>query len=222
MIGVAPEADYQEIKNKAAALAIKYDGNPKKKIKIEVACDKIVELRLRQAAKGSLMMAGESLVRNQRDIEREKEANKVDVVPKFMRGIIVYPVPKERFIFAGKYLLLPGLAVASIFPTFAPQMRAYIMIASLQLVYTRGRPKPNQEDGMPMQRHDFPTGAEVKKLFLLTGLFMLSAFGAAIVAVQTPFFTWSPRFHLVTMTLFGYAQTCLCKIYPKKGDGKKK
>ena len=79
------------------SMAIKYAKDPKRKIKIEVACDKIVELRLRQAAKGQLQMSGASLVRTQMDTARDKQSQGFQP-PKWTRGLIVTPVPKEQAI----------------------------------------------------------------------------------------------------------------------------
>ena len=119
-IAHAPAPPHQ-IKAKAASLAIKYANDPKRKIKIEVACDKIVELRLRQAAKGQLQMSGESLVRTQMDSARDAKAGSFQM-PKWTRGMIVTPVPKDQAVRAFKYILGPGLVVAGLVPTFAPQV----------------------------------------------------------------------------------------------------
>lgn len=217
MIGIAPDADYEEIKAKAASLAIKYANDPKRKIKIEVACDKIVELRLRQAAKGQLQMSGESLVRTQMDSARDAKAGSFQM-PKWTRGMIVTPVPKDQAVRAFKYILGPGLVVAGLVPTFAPQMQGYIVAATLNMVYGRGRPKQHVEEGMPMPRMDFPSKEEFKKIIGLTAIFLGGAFGAAVLAAKTPFLpSASPRYFLTVLSFFGFVEVCLCKIYPKKG-----
>ena len=74
-----------------------------------------------QAAKGQLQMSGESLVRTQMDSARDAKAGSFQM-PKWTRGMIVTPVPKDQAVRAFKYILGPGLVVAGLVPTFAPQV----------------------------------------------------------------------------------------------------
>mmetsp|Transcript_24603 Transcript_24603/g.73856 ORF Transcript_24603/g.73856 Transcript_24603/m.73856 type:complete len:301 (-) Transcript_24603:80-982(-) len=54
MLGVPPTAEYDEVQAAVAALKEKYAGDTKKLLKIDVAKDKIAELRLRQRVSGTL------------------------------------------------------------------------------------------------------------------------------------------------------------------------
>lgn len=130
------------------------------------------------------------------------------------------PVPKDQAIRAAKYILAPGLFVTAFVPTFCPQMQLYVVLATLNMVYGRGRPKQHVEEGMPMPRHNFPSMEEFKKIIGLTVIFLGGAFGSAVLAAKTPLITATPRYFLTVLTLFGFAEVCLCKIYPKKTGGK--
>ena len=73
----------------------------------------------------------------------------------------------------------------------------------------------------PLPAHIPTDFQEFKKIIGLTVIFLGGAFASAVLAAKTPFIEPSPRYFLTVLTLFGYAEVCLCKIYPKKTGGKK-
>ena len=59
---------------------------------------------------------------------------------------------------------------------------------------------------------------EFKKIIGLTAIFLGGAFGSAVLAAKAPFLpNASPQYFLTVLSVFGFVEVCLCKIYPKKG-----
>jgi hypothetical protein len=73
------------------ALKVKYAKEPKKIIKAEVASDKIMELRLRQAGRGQLAKTGESAYVDSVVRERKKKRERDE-----KRETFYVCVPKSR------------------------------------------------------------------------------------------------------------------------------
>jgi len=64
LLGVPPNAEYDEVQAAVAALKEKYEGDTKKLLKIDVAKDKIAELRLRQRVSGTFGVTAEVAARD--------------------------------------------------------------------------------------------------------------------------------------------------------------
>lgn len=152
-IGVAPEADFDEIKEAVKRLSEEAlaEGEPKKKIKLEIAQDKIMELRLRQASAGKLQMSGEALYKNNMIQERDAtlaKRNKRLKVPKWTKGLVQYPT-KEYAKEASKLIAIFAVFGGVINPGVATPCTAFIVFSAMNNLYKRNRPKQFVEEGMP-------------------------------------------------------------------------
>ena len=90
MLGVPPSAEYDEVQAAVAHLKAKYAGDTKKLLKIDVAKDKISELRLRQRVSGSFGVTAEVAARDRQLENYDNQAlNRamVKATPKFVKNI---------------------------------------------------------------------------------------------------------------------------------------
>ena len=165
MIGVAPETDFDEIKATVKELseAAVAAGDPKRKIKLEIAQDKIMELRLRQASAGKLQMTGETLYKNNLISARDEQLaarNKILKAPKWTKGLIQYPT-KKYALECAKFIGIFTAAGGVFMPGLATPMTAFICFTGMNNVYKRNRPKKFSEEGMPGVRiHRWPSCPE--------------------------------------------------------------
>ena len=152
-IGVAPEADFDEIKEAVKRLSEEAlaEGEPKKKIKLEIAQDKIMELRLRQASAGKLQMSGEALYKNNMIEERDAalaKRNKRLKVPKWTKGLVQYPTKKYAKE-CSKLIAIFAVFGGVVNPGVATPCTAFIVFSAMNNLYKRNRPKQFVEEGMP-------------------------------------------------------------------------
>lgn len=89
-LGIPPTAEYDEVKAAVTALKAKYAGDTKKLLQIDVAKDKISELRLRQRVSGTLGVTAEVAAKD-RAVQKFEDASFDRAVkkatPKFIRKI---------------------------------------------------------------------------------------------------------------------------------------
>lgn len=218
MIGLSPDAPYEEIQEKQMKLEAKYDKDIKKKVKVQIACDKIVELRLRQASTGDLGKTAESLAmsrKEDRHLERQmkKDKNSKSALPKMLKG--KFDPTKARAIHAAKYTLLPGLFVSTFVAEFAPYLLGYMVLATANMVYSRDRPKKQRsEEGGFMTGFTPPPKKELQPIILLTVLGMGS--GALLAHVLGQVIPYSEALLLACISVFAWLTTSSWRIYPKK------
>lgn len=148
-LGVSEDASYEEITSAAHLLEEKYATDIKKKIKITITREKIMELRLKQRVSGNLKV--DTWARDMDNAEKKlaKEKNKITFTPPaWTRGVLVLPDQphlKSTTSYLGGTslgcLLLPNLSTS------------FIMLASmcsLGLLYNRGAPDvPKDDMGAP-------------------------------------------------------------------------
>ena len=90
MLGVPPTAEYDEVQAAVTSLKAKYAGDTKKLLQIDVAKDKISELRLRQRVSGTLGVTSEVASRDRQLANYENQAMNRAVskaTPKFIKKI---------------------------------------------------------------------------------------------------------------------------------------
>lgn len=166
-IGVAPDADFDEIKAVVAGLKEKYKKEPKKAIKAEVAMDKIMELRLRQASRGQLAKSGESSyadsVSSLRDASQLKKGYKA---PKWTNGLVKVTT-KAKAAQSAKWLFGAAFVGSAVLPAYNGAFTALIVVTGANTLYKNGRPKQAQMEDMP-RTTDFPSYGEFGKIVCIT------------------------------------------------------
>lgn len=214
LVGVSPDAPYEEIQEKQKQLETKYDKDIKKKVKIQIACDKIVELRLRQASTGDLGKTSETIAMERKDdfqLERQKKSNSKSPLPKILKG--KFDPTKARFIHCAKYTLLPGLVVSTFVAEFAPYVMGYMALATANMLYGRDRPKKKTDDG-GFRNFTPPPKKEFQPMALLTvvGLGSGALFAQAIAQV----IPYSESLLLACISFTAWLTTSSWRILPKK------
>ena len=132
LMGLDLDATYDEIESSFDTLLVEYKGDPKKKIKLQVAKDRILEDRLRQRMAGGI--AGFTGIKDPFDVpEGPKPFFKI---PPRLQGIMELPdkelVTKNALIFG----ILSVLPLAS--AAWASTSLAMGFAISLYLLYNRG------------------------------------------------------------------------------------
>lgn len=147
-LGVAEDATFEEIQEATQNLILRHEGDLKKKVKIEITKDKIMQLRLNQRLGGMLKSSKEARASDylKEDAEEfEQKGKKEWQPPKWSRGLIVKPNTQWRdncLIFFG------GSAVMGIFlPSAAGGLRFMAFLLSAGFLAKRGTPPA--EPGMP-------------------------------------------------------------------------
>ena len=90
LLGVPPNAEYDEVQQAVKALKEKYAGDTKRLLKIDVAKDKIAELRLRQRVSGTFGVTAEVAARDKTIGDFESQAMNRAIAkntPKWIRKI---------------------------------------------------------------------------------------------------------------------------------------
>lgn len=147
-LGVAEDATFEEIQEATAILLARYEGDLKKKVKVEITKDKIMQLRLNQRLGGMMRenKDARATVYLQEDAEDYKNQPKEWQPPKWTRGLIVKPNQTWRdncVIFFG------GLAALGIFlPQNADGMRLLSFFLSAAFMGQRGTPEAETGTGM--------------------------------------------------------------------------
>lgn len=185
-LGVAPDAPYEQIKEQVEKLLVKYENDPKKKIKVETAQDKIVELRFRQAAAGKLQRSGAVVQRSMKERGRKSMRPAVRLPGWFPANFIVTPDDKELKNAALWPLGMAALGTAV--PFFAGGLTFAICLTAMNNLYQRFRPQKFTEEGMGSNM-DLPNNNEFIKVIIISGtMLLLGSFTAALVnkALATP------------------------------------
>lgn len=206
MLGVPPNAEYDEIKDAITALKEKYAGDTKRLLKIDVAKDKISELRLRQRVSGTFGVTAEVAARDKKlgDFENQAFSRAVTKnTPKWIRKVPYMYKPfwkidesfanrKDRELqrahtkTAGLYWC--GFAAAA---TFFPGALTYIKFGAPLILVShlaqRGQPPvPKDERGMAGAVRDPAYGDYLWSAVLLT---VHSIVGNQIANLAVPFLT---------------------------------
>lgn len=174
-LGVAEDATFEEIQEATSILLARYEGDLKKRVKVEITKDKIMQLRLNQRL-GGLMRENKDArasVYLQEDAEEFKSKPKEWEPPKWTKGLVVKPDSVWRdncVIFFG------GLAALGIFlPNNADGMRLLSFFLSAAFMAQRGTPEAETGTGM--------RGKVGKHTFLAFGLaFVIFLFVASLTS----------------------------------------
>jgi len=172
LLGLAEDAEYDEITAAYDDLVAKYAGDAKQKIKLQVAKDKILEDRLRQVMSGK--MKGSAPVN---PFERPEAPKPLITIPPFLAGVMELPTRavalKNAAIF-GAIGLLPLLS-----STWASTSVGLGFAFAMYTLYNRGVPDTG---GAEMGGEMRPP--KVRPLVLTTGItFLAGALGATISTV---------------------------------------
>jgi hypothetical protein len=97
LLGVPPSADWEEVQAAVTALKEKYAGDTKKLLKIDVAKDKIAELRLRQRVTGTFGVTAEVAEVDKKTSDYESKAFNRAVASKTPKFIIRIPYMWKPF-----------------------------------------------------------------------------------------------------------------------------
>jgi len=133
LMGLSEDAVYDEIEAAFESLSEQYAGDTKKKIKLQVAKDKILEDRLRQVMRGKLKGAAPI-----NPFEREEGPKPLIKIPVFLADVMELPeketAVKNLFVF-GLIGLLPALS-----KSWASTSITLGFGVGLYLLYNRGIP----------------------------------------------------------------------------------
>jgi len=187
-LGVSPDSNFDEIKEAVAALKVKYAKEPKKVIKAEVAQDKIMELRLRQASRGQLAKTGGSTYADSvTRLTDESLAKRKTVKPPGWTKGLVKVTSKAKFLQSAKWIFGMAFAGSAVLPGFNGAFLGLIIITGANTLYKNNRPKPPQAmEDMP-RTTDFPSYGEFVKIAVCTFAAAMLGFGTSEF-VAKPFF----------------------------------
>lgn len=177
-LGVAEDATFEEIQEATQNLLLRHEGDLKKKVKIEMTKDKIMQLRLNQRLGGMLRESKEARADSylKEDAEDFKKVKKEWTPPAWSRGLIVKPSEQWRdncIIFFG------GSAVLGIFlPTAAGGLKFMSFLLGAGFLAKRGTPPG--EPGMPYRER---VGIHTPLAFLFA--FVTYVFSAAVAGAFT-------------------------------------
>ena len=178
------DATYEEIASAADHLTAKYSADAKKKVKIAVTKDKIMDLRLKQRVRGSIAVDtwAREISAAEDSLNSRKSKVKDFKAPAWTRGVLVLPdgahLKKTSQYLGGTSLgclMLPNLSTS------------FIMLASmcsLGLLYNRGAPDvPKDDFGQPGEVRSPSSVSVALTCGLVFGFAALSAVvGTAVIS----------------------------------------
>lgn len=203
-LGVAEDATFEEIQEATSLLLARYEGDLKKKVKVEICKDKIMQIRLNQRLEGLVKETSDAAASNYLDEEVEELANKPSSweLPRWAQGIIVKPdnVWRDQCVFWFGGIAALGVLI----PTKADSFVTIIFFLASALMGQRGKPKP--EPGMAS--NPFRGSVGWHSLFAI----LIAAWGIAfygfiisLIMKALPFLegsTFSSPFRNILMNLF--------------------
>jgi len=215
-LGVAEDATFEEIQEATANLLAKYGDDLKKKVKVEITKDKIMQLRLNQRLGGMMKenKDARASVYLQEDAEEYKSRPKEWQPPKWTKGLVVKPNQVWRdncVIFFG------GLAALGIFlPKQADGLRLISFLLSAAFMAQRGTPEAETGTGMrgKVGKHTFLAFGLAFVIYLFVAS-MASAIAATIPGLDQSNFFFGFQ-NLIVSIGMGLA-TAYLQPY-KKGD----
>merc|ERR1712071_637083 len=147
-LGVAEDATFEEIQEATANLLAKYEGDMKKKVKVEITKDKIMQIRLNQRLSGMIRenKDARATVYLQEDADDLKNQSPEWKPPKWTRGLIVKPNDEWRFKMCVFFGGIAGLGI--MLPTQAEGMRLFSLFLSIAFMGGRGAPEPDPGNGI--------------------------------------------------------------------------
>jgi len=155
-IGISEDATYEEIVEATDMLISRAGDDLKQKIKIEVAKDKILQIRLNERLAGlselSKDVRAQSNFESQGQMEEENEEDKKkeqiavgDMMPNWTKGLIVKP-DKERFM--GQLKIWGGLTLITwTLPPLVDFFKVVNCFLCVQQIMLRGTPKGSVAGG---------------------------------------------------------------------------
>ena len=169
LLGISEDATYDETTRAYEILADKYKDNPKRKIQIDVAKDRVFEEQLRRRMSGSLKAAvAES------PWDRKPEPKRLITLPRWAEDFAELPT-KEYFLKNMAVFSVVGLVPALSAPLASTSITLSLGI-SIFLLYNRGVPP---DAGMSEMRT-----IQRKPVALTVGItFLFAAIGGAIGSV---------------------------------------
>lgn len=168
LLGLAEDASYNEIEAAFNELVTRSNSDPKRRIKLQIAKDKILEDRLRQRMSGTLR--GTAPIN---PFERPEAPKPLITIPPFLADVMELPsrdlLKKNAFVF-GVISLLPFLA-----RTWASTSVSLGFAVGLYSLYNRGLPDTTGQMGGEMRP------PKVRPLVLASGItFIAGAIGATV------------------------------------------
>jgi len=170
LLGLAEDAAYDEIEAAYEDLLAKYADDPKRKIKLQVAKDKILDDRLRQRMSGSLK--GSAPIN---PFERPEAPKPLITIPPFLQDVMELPtraMAQRNAAVFGVIGLLPLLS-----RTWASSSVGMGFAVAMYLLYNRGVPDTGEMGGEMRP-------PKVRPLVLSAGItFLAGAIGATLSQV---------------------------------------
>lgn len=195
-LGIAEDASYEEIVEATDSLIAKAGGNLKKKIQIEVAKDKILQIRLNERLAGLSEISKDARAQSIHEVEGTEEAEegkkekKEWNAPMWTKGLIVKPDEEHR----NKQIKIWG--IATFIGLALPPAQDYLgrftwLICVAQLTF-RGMPRDQLEGGGVGMSFMRGSGGSHRKVAWLLG-FLTWVFGAVAVYGLMPAWAKSQR-----------------------------
>jgi len=136
-LGVRAEANFEEIADQTERLRLKYKGDIKKVKMVEIAKDRIMELKLAQRMSGSLAVAsGAAQYDAERDIyAKAKGKKKAPAWMRYIRRMWCPPTAQERTRFAAYYGCGAGASI--LVPHMHGALQGLTLLLSISMLYSK-------------------------------------------------------------------------------------
>lgn len=199
MLGIAEDADYDEINQAYESLCNKYKGETKRLIKLQVAKDKILEDRLRQRMSGSL---SSSVNKDDMRIADNRKAPKKPLltVPPFLEDVM--ELPNKEYLIKNACVFF----VMSLLPLLSRQWASTSITlgfgTGLFLLYNRGMPATGGNVEAEMRP------PKAKPLVMTAALTLLFGMLGATASVVLPLRFLMQEFAISLCTCFGFFTSC--------------
>lgn len=151
-LGIAEDATYEEICAATDSLIARAGDDLKRKIKVEVAKDKILQIRLNERLAGLAAASTEARAQStfevdgaDEDLVPQKKEDAEWQAPRWTQGLIVKPDEKQR---NGQIRLWGGLTFAGLaFPPAIDYLNRFTWLVCIAQLSFRGMPRDNLEGG---------------------------------------------------------------------------
>eukprot|EP00429_Kryptoperidinium_foliaceum_P071020 CAMPEP_0176057666 /NCGR_PEP_ID=MMETSP0120_2-20121206/28724_1 /TAXON_ID=160619 /ORGANISM="Kryptoperidinium foliaceum, Strain CCMP 1326" /LENGTH=291 /DNA_ID=CAMNT_0017391181 /DNA_START=187 /DNA_END=1062 /DNA_ORIENTATION=- len=223
-LGIAPDATYEEIVAATDSLIARAGDDLKSKIKIEVAKDKILQIRLNERLAGLAAASTEARAQSNFEVEGADEEmtpkKKEDAewqAPRWTQGLIVKPDDKQ---IKGQARLWGGLTLAGLaFPPAIDYLNRFTWLVCIAQLSFRGMPRDSMGGGgLGISFGDGPGAKSHLKVAWLLGI-GVSIAGAMLVYGLMP--AWAKGGRYTALLAFSmrnaiYAAAC-SYLQPYKG-----
>lgn len=184
-LGIAEDASYEEIVAATDSLIATAGEDLKRKIKIEVAKDKILQIRLNERLAGLAASSADARAQssfevdgNEVDESTKKKDDSEWQPPRWTQGLIVKPDEKQ---IKSQARLWGGLTFAGLaFPPAIDYLNRFTWLVCIAQLSFRGMPRDNMGGGLGISFDSGPGGKSHLKVAWLLGV-TVSILGATIV-----------------------------------------